>query len=123
MDNSDLRKPIILGGINGLILGLFMIFLILLGDVAFSSFIITIILFGAVIFIPPILIGDRGVSLGILFPISFLTFIFPLFGVTLGLPNSSLFSLLQLLAISGMGGLFWGGIFSIGIFFYRKFKS
>jgi len=49
MDSLDLKKPILFGGINGLVLGLFMIFAIFLGDIVFESLIFIIIVFGLMI--------------------------------------------------------------------------
>ena len=96
MDSLDLKKPILYGGTNGLVLGLFMIFAIFLGDIVFESLIFIIIVFGLMISIPPIVLSNDEVSFGILFPISFLTFIIPVFGISFGLPNTEIFSLISL---------------------------
>ena len=54
-----------------------------------------------------------------LIPVGFLTSIIPLFGATLGLPNSDLASLAMLLALGTVGGIFW----SLPIVGWDYFKS
>ncbi len=51
--------------------------------------------------------GWPEVSLKILIPVGFLTMIMPLFGATFGLPNSNLVSLVTLVALGAVGGVFW----------------
>ena len=46
-------------------------------------------------------------NLKTLIPVGFLTSIIPLFGVTFGLPNSDLASLVTLIALGAAGGIFW----------------
>tara|TARA_X000000368_G_scaffold410881_1_gene394984 strand:+ start:1370 stop:1771 length:402 start_codon:yes stop_codon:yes gene_type:complete len=52
-------------------------------------------------------IGQPKVDLKILISIGFLTSIMPLFGATLGLPNSDLGSLATLIVLGLAGGTFW----------------
>jgi len=52
-------------------------------------------------------------SLKQLFPISFLTFLLPILGPTFGAPNSDLDTLLTIIAIGTVGGLFWSIPFAL----------
>jgi len=51
--------------------------------------------------------GWPEVPLKILIPVGFLTMIMPLLGATFGLPNSNLDSLVTLVALGAVGGIFW----------------
>lgn len=52
-------------------------------------------------------------SLKQLFPISFLTFFLPILGITFGAPNSDLDTLLTIIAMGTVGGLFWSIPFAL----------
>ena len=52
-------------------------------------------------------------SLKQLFPISFLTFFIPILGITFGAPNSDIDTLLMIIAMGTVGGLFWSTPFAL----------
>ena len=52
-------------------------------------------------------------SLKQLFPISFLTFFIPILGITFGAPNSDFDTLLTIIAMGTVGGLFWSTPFAL----------
>lgn len=58
-------------------------------------------------------IGYCNPSLKQLFPISFLTFLIPILSITFGAPNSNLDTILTLIAIGTVGGLFWSSPFAL----------
>ncbi len=62
-------------------------------------------------------------SLKQLIPISFLTFIIPLFGITFGAPNSDIDTLVMIILIGTVGGLFWSTPFALWSVFYHNFKA
>ena len=64
--------------------------------------------------------GCIDVPLNILIPVGFLTTIMPLFGATFGLPNSSVISLVTLVALGAAGGVFWSTPFILWLFFRRS---
>jgi hypothetical protein len=57
--------------------------------------------------------GYCNPSLMQLFPISFLTFFLPILGITFGAPNSDIDTLLMMIAIGTVGGLFWSTPFAL----------
>ncbi len=57
--------------------------------------------------------GYCNPSLMQLFPISFLTFFLPILGITFGAPNSDLDTLLTIIAMGTVGGLFWSTPFAL----------
>ena len=59
-------------------------------------------------------------SLKQLIPIAFLTSIIPLFGVLFGAPNSDLTTLMQIVIIGVVGGLFWSTPFSSWNFYKHR---
>ena len=99
----------IIGGLIGSLMSLN-----LLSGVTGIGFKVAMLSFLAVILIPPFTVkrifpkitGD-DVSLKHLIPISFLTFMLPVFGAALGSPNSDFNTLATLILISTIGGLFW----------------
>ncbi len=61
--------------------------------------------------------GYCNPSLMQLFPISFLTFFLPILGITFGAPNSDLDTLLTIIAMGTVGGLFWSTPFALWNFY------
>jgi len=61
--------------------------------------------------------GYRNPSLMQLFPISFLTFFLPILGITFGAPNSNIDTLLTIIAMGTVGGLFWSTPFALWNFY------
>ncbi len=57
--------------------------------------------------------GYCNPSLMQLFPISFLTFFLPILGITFGAPNSDIDTLLTIIAMGTVGGLFWSTPFAL----------
>ena len=109
------KHILVSGSTNGAIMALLMIVLLFMpDDIFFGSFPAAMISFLAIILVPPFLVRksssdmfDVNLSLKHLIPVSFLTFIMPLFGATFGLPNKELTSLAELVAISVVGGAVW----------------
>ena len=109
------KHILVSGSTNGAIMALLMIVLLLMpDDIFFGSLPAAIISFLTIVLVPPFLVRkissdmfDVNLSLKHLIPISFLTFIMPLFGATFGLPNKELTSLATLVAISVVGGAVW----------------
>ena len=62
-------------------------------------------------------LGCIDVPLKILIPVGFLTTIIPLFGASFGLPNSNVTSLVTLVALGAVGGIFWSTPFILWLFF------
>ena len=63
------------------------------------------------------------VSLKILIPIGCFTSIIPLFGPLFGMPNSEPMTLITVVAIGTLGGLFWAIPFAMWSFFSVKIKT
>ena len=61
--------------------------------------------------------GYCNPSLMQLFPISFLTFFLPILGITFGAPNSNIDTLLTIIAMGTVGGLFWSTPFALWNFY------
>ncbi len=68
-------------------------------------------------------LGSNDTSLKQLIPISFLTFILPLLGSTFGAPNSDLDTLLTLVMLGTVGGLFWSTPFALWNFLKSRKDS
>jgi len=56
-------------------------------------------------------------SLMQLVPISFLTFFLPILGITFGAPNSDIDTILKIIALGTVGGLFWSSPFALWNFY------
>ena len=92
----------------GSFLGLFVIFFVM---AVISAFIMNQILQ---------VIGYPNQSLKQLIPISFLTFILPVLGSTFGAPNSDIDTLVTLVMLGTVGGLFWSTPFALWNFFKNR---
>ena len=84
------------------------------------SFAVALAIFVGMIFISAFavkkisqVIGCCNPNLKHLIPISFLTFILPIFGVTFGAPNSDLTTLGSIILMGTVGGLFWSTPFAL----------
>tara|TARA_Y100001968_G_C19422422_1_gene752494 strand:- start:1377 stop:1757 length:381 start_codon:yes stop_codon:yes gene_type:complete len=122
------KNILLSGSITGGFIGSLMC-LNLLSGVTGIGFEVAMLSFLSVILIPaftvkrifPKVTGD-DVSLKHLIPISFLTFILPVFGAAGGAPNSDLDTLVTLVLISTIGGLFWSLPFA-GWNFYKNSRK
>tara|TARA_B100001123_G_C14968383_1_gene890609 strand:+ start:132 stop:569 length:438 start_codon:yes stop_codon:yes gene_type:complete len=68
-------------------------------------------------------IGCCNPSLKQLIPVSFLTFMMPVLGASFGAPNSDLDTLVNLVIIGTIGGVFWSIPFSIWNFIKNRNHS
>jgi len=100
---------------SGAIIAILMILLLAFGDFVFEFFATAMLSFLSIILIPPLLTrkiweGQLNVrpSLLHLIPVSFLTFILPVFGASFGGPSLSVLSYWLMLPIfAAGGGVFW----------------
>ena len=119
------RNILLSGSANGAIMALLMIVLLFMpDDILFESLPAAMISFLTIVLVPPFLVRkissdmfDVNLSLKHLIPISFLTFIIPLFGATFGLPNMELTSLATLVALALVGGAVWSLPFAARSYF------
>ena len=102
------------GAITGAILAVFIIVVFVLAAIDPGSFAGLCGGFSLLIAVSAVLtnqiskrVGWPEIDLKILIPIGFLTSIIPIFGATLGLPNSSPISLATLVLLGAVGGIFW----------------
>jgi len=101
--------------LNGAMIALLMLLLIFLDDIVFGAFVIAVLSFLSIILIPPFLtriiweeLLNVRPSLTHLIPVSFLTFIIPLFGASFGGPSlSDLSYWLMLPLLAAVGGALW----------------
>ena len=102
------------GAITGVLLAVFIIFVFVLAEIDPGSevglcggFFLLIAVSAALANQISKRAGWPETDLKILIPVGFLTSIIPIFGATLGLPNSSLISLATLVLLGAAGGIFW----------------
>ncbi|MEL0190410.1 MAG: hypothetical protein VW878_06265 [Candidatus Poseidoniales archaeon] len=96
-------------------IAILMLLLLSLGDMIFELFATAVIGFLCIALLPPILTRkiweeklNVSLSLYHLIPVSFGTFIFPVFGASLGGPSLSEYSYwLLLIPFAALGGVFW----------------
>ena len=120
------KNTLALGAITGMIVAIFIIAVFVLAGIDPGSFaglcggfFVLAALSAAIVDQISKRTSIPGASLKTLIPVGFLTSIIPVFGATLGLPNSDLESLVTLVALGAAGGIFW----SLPIVCWDYFKS
>ncbi len=108
------KNMLVSGAITGAILAVFIIVVFVLAAIDPGSFAGLCGGFLLLVAVSAVLtnqiskrVGWPEIDLKILFPVGFLTSIIPIFGATLGLPNSSPISLATLVLLGAVGGIFW----------------
>ncbi|MBS71945.1 MAG: hypothetical protein CMO20_03180 [Thermoplasmata archaeon] len=123
-------KNILLSGlITGGLIGSLMSLNLLSGvtgigfEVAMFSFLAVILISAFTVKrIFPKITGD-DVSLKHLIPISFLTFMIPVLGISAGSPNSDLSTLANIIFIGTIGGVFWSILWSLPFAIWNYFRN
>ena len=112
------------GSVNGGLMAILMILNVISNVTDNVDFALAMLSFLAVIFIPPLTLKQvkpNEVSLVHLIPVSFLTFIIPVFGAVFGGPDMGP-EWLVLIPIAAVGGVFWSLPFAAWDYF-RASKS
>ncbi len=107
------KETLASGAVTGLVLAIFFQINTLLG-IGFESFAGFVIFTLGSIFFSPFIVkigftksGIYEPSLKHLIPVSFLSFIIPIFGVSLGQPNSHISTVAAILLMAAIAGIFW----------------
>ncbi len=113
------KYTLLSGAIIGALLSIFMVVNVLI-DVVFDSFATAMVSFLLIILVTPFItkeittrIFSQEICLEHLFPISILTFLIPVIGISFGAPNSDLDTILLLILIGTIGGIFWSVPFAL----------
>tara|TARA_Y100000739_G_C20548060_1_gene436862 strand:- start:655 stop:1044 length:390 start_codon:yes stop_codon:yes gene_type:complete len=103
------KDSLLFGSLNGAMMAVLMIVNVISRVTDGASFEVTMLSFLVVILIPPFLLKkfkSDEISLIQLIPVSFLTFILPVFGAVLGGPDMG-FEWLVLIPMAALGGAIW----------------
>ena len=104
----DWTKALLFGSINGAVMAILMIINVM-SSVTELGFSVAMISFLAVILLPPFALKKAKpdeISLVHLLPVSFFTFLFPVFGASFGGPDMGP-EWLQLIPLAAVGGAVW----------------
>jgi hypothetical protein len=118
------KNILLFGSMNGGLMAILMIFNVISGLTDSVDFVFAMLSFLAVILTPPFILKKakpNDVSLVHLIPVSFLTFIIPVFGAVFGGPDMGP-EWLVLIPIAAVGGAFWSLPFAAWDYF-RGSKS
>ena len=119
------KNILLFGSANGVLMAILMILTVISRVTDDVDFALAMLSFLAVILIPPFILKQakpNEVSLVYLIPVSFLTFIIPLFGAVFGGPDMGP-EWLVLIPIAAVGGAFWSLPFAAWDHFRRPKSS
>ena len=109
------KDSLLFGSLNGAMMAVLMIVNVISGVTDGASFQVAMLSFLVVILIPPFLlkkVKSDEISLIQLIPVSFLTFILPVFGSAFGGPEMGL-EWLVLIPLAALGGAIWSFPFAV----------
>ena len=119
------KNILLFGSANGVLMAILMILNVISRVTDDVDFALAMLSFLAVILIPPFILKQakpNEVSLVHLIPVSFLTFIIPVFGAVFGGPDMGP-EWLVLIPIAAVGGVFWSLPFAAWDHFRRSKSS